>query len=171
MFKSAYHICVFTLAIAGSCGLDLHAQPNMPVEITRTTGLVGIAEGQSAQLNALNPQPAASPVATASCTGVLTILGDDGSVLKTATLTIAPGTGQHIMVDSVSDLALAVGARRDIRATISVPAAPSTGSSMTVTPACQLIGTLEIFNTVDGHTLVTLGTTHDIAAPVVTPAN
>jgi hypothetical protein len=36
-------------------------------------------------------------------------------------------------------------------------------------PVCKLIGTLEIFNTLDGHTLVTLGTTHEVPSVVATP--
>jgi hypothetical protein len=46
---------------------------------------------------------------------------------------------------------------------------PPTGSTTAVAPACKLIGTLEIFNTVDGHTLVTLGTVHLVPGPVATP--
>jgi hypothetical protein len=37
------------------------------------------------------------------------------------------------------------------------------------TPVCKLIGTLEIFNTLDGHTLVTLGAHHKVPSAVVTP--
>jgi hypothetical protein len=160
MFKNAYATCVFALGMTGA----IYAQPNMPVLVTHTTGLVGIAEGQTAQLNALNPD-------STPCTGALTILGDDGSVLRSVTYTIAPGTGMHIIVDSLLNLNLALGARRDIRGTISVIAAPSSASTSTttITPSCRLIGTLEIFNESDGHTLVTLGTTHDVTSPTPTP--
>ncbi len=53
MFKLAQRICVFALAAAG-----LYAQTTVtpPLQVTRTTGMVGIAEGQTAQLNALNPE-------------------------------------------------------------------------------------------------------------------
>jgi hypothetical protein len=52
MFQHAQRICVFALATFG-----LYAQTNVtpPVQVTRTTGIVGIAEGQTARLNALNP--------------------------------------------------------------------------------------------------------------------
>jgi hypothetical protein len=167
MFKFTHGICVFTLAAAG-----LYAQTNMPVTVTHTTGLVGIAEGQTAQLNALNPDTSASATAAVACTGLLSFIGEDGTVLKTKTVVVSPGAGQHVDLDSVLDLALALDTRKQIRATITITAAaPTTTGSTTsaVKPVCRLIGTLEIFNTLDGHTLVTLGTVHEIPGPVATP--
>lgn len=169
MFKFAHGICVFALAAAG-----LYAQTNVPVTVTRTTGLVGIAEGQTAQLNALNPDAFVPATAAAACTGLLSFIGEDGTVLKTKTVAVSPGTGQHIDLDSVADLALAVGTRKQIRATITIAAAApaTTGSSTSaVKPVCKLIGTLEIFNTIDGHTLVTLGTVHEVPSAVATPGS
>jgi hypothetical protein len=65
-----------------------------------------------------------------------------------------------------------VNARREIRATITIPPVPppTTSSTTAVAPVCKLIGTLEIFNTLDGHTQVTLGTVHLVPSPAVTPA-
>jgi hypothetical protein len=169
MFKFAQGICVFALAAAG-----LYAQTNVtpPVQVTRTTGIVGIAEGQTAQLNALNPEDAASATA-ATCSALLTFLADDGTMLKSKTVNVAPGTSQPLVLDSVKDLGLAVNARREIRATVTIPPVPppSATSTTPVTPVCKLIGTLEIFNTLDGHTLVTLGAGHLVPSPVVTPTS
>lgn len=171
MFSTAHRICVFALAAIG-----LYAQTTTPPAdlVTHTTGLVGIAEGQTAQFNALNPGDGGT-----ACTGVLNFIAADGTVFKSTTVTVAPGLGQHISLDSVADLALAPAARRSIRATITVPAAPppptSTSTSVsTPTPAraaCRLIGTLEIFTTSTGHTLVTLGADHRVVTPVATPAS
>jgi hypothetical protein len=168
MFKFAQGICVFALA---AVGLYSQTAPNEPVQVTRTTGIVGIAEGQTAQVNALNPG-VAPPAAGAVCSGLLTFLDDTGKVLKSKTVNVAPGTGDHIDLDSVIDLALAVNTRREIRATITLPAmlTPS-GTTTTLAPVCKLIGTLEIFNTLDGHTLVTLGTVHLVPSPVATPGS
>ena len=175
MFEFANRICVFALASSALFVPALSAQTNMPATVTRTTGLVGIAEGQTAQLNALNPYDGG-----ASCSGVLSFIADDGTVLKTKAVTVTPGTGQHIQLDSVIDLALAAGVRRDIRAALTIPAAAatstSTGSSTATTTtaplkaACRLIGTLEIFTTSTGHTLVTLPTDHRQETPEPTPA-
>jgi hypothetical protein len=166
MFKFAQGICVFALAAAG-----LYAQttPNEPVQETRTSGIVGIVQGQTARLNALNPG-VASPLMGVPCSGLLTFLDDGGKLLKSKTVTLAPGASSPIELDSVIDLALAVDQRREIRATITIPPVlPPSGSTTAVAPVCKLIGTLEIFNTIDGHTLVTLGTVHMVPGPAATP--
>ncbi len=172
MLEFANRICVFALASAGLFVPAVSAQTNMPVTVTRTTGLVGIAEGQTAQLNALNPYDGGS-----SCSAVLSFIADDGTVLKTKSVTVASGTGQHLQLDSVIDLALAASVRRDIRGTLTIAAAAptSTGSSTTTTTttplkaACRLIGTLEIYNTSNGHSQVTLATDHRQETPEPTP--
>lgn len=168
MFKYARRICVFALFAIGLYG---QTTTPPPVQVTRTTGIVGIAEGQTAQLNALNPGVAPPAATGVICSGLLTFLGDDGTVLKTKTVDVAPGTGQHLVLDSILDLALPVNTRMEIRATITIPPVPPPSGSTTppVTPVCKLIGTLEIFNTLDGHTLVTLATVHLVPSPVVTP--
>lgn len=159
MFKFRQAICVCTLAVAATCSSALYAQSATPTQVIHTTGLVGLAEAQTARLNALNPEPKGG----ASCSGVISFIAGDGTVLKTETVTVPAGTGDGIQLDSVLDLALPVGVRREIRGTITQAAVPSTSSSTTaVHAACRLIGTLEIFNTLDGHTLVTLGTVHRI---------
>lgn len=168
MFQLAQRTCVFMLAAAG-----LYAQTitTPPVQVTRTTGMVGIAEGQTAQLNALNPDEATP--AGLLCSGLLTFLGEDGKVLKSATVNVAAGTSQHLTLDSVIDLALAVNARKEIRATITIPPVPppTTASTTAVAPVCTLIGTLEIFNTLNGHSQVTLGTVHLVPSAVATPGS
>jgi hypothetical protein len=167
MFQHAQRICVFALA-----SLGLHAQTTTtpPAQETRTTGMVGIAEGQTAQLNALNPEIGST---TAVCSGLLTFLGDDGHVLKAKTVSVAPGTSQAIVLDSQKDLALTTPEHRQIRATLTIPPVPppSTNAATAVPPVCKLIGTLEIFNTLDGRTLVTLGTVHKVPNPVTTPGS
>ena len=168
MFKFTRAICVFTLSVAALGSSALFAQTNIPVQVIHTTGLVGLAEGQTARFNALNPEAATG----AACSGLLSFIGDDGTILKTKTVDVTAGTGQHVDLDSVIDLALPIGIRRDIRATITVAAAPATGTSTTaVHAACRLIGTLEIFNTIDGRTLVTLGTEHRVPEPGVSPGS
>jgi hypothetical protein len=165
MFQHAQRICVFALATFG-----LYAQTNVtpPVQVTRTTGIVGIAEGQTAQLNALNPGVAPAGTTGTSCSALLAFVADDGTVLKTKIVNVPAGTSQPLVIDSILDLNLAVNTRRQIRATLTIPPVPPP-STTPVTAVCKLIGTLEIFNTLDGHTLVTLGATHLVPAPVATP--
>ena len=170
MFQFAQRISVFALA---ACGLYAQTTSTPPVQVTFTTGMVGIAEGQTAQLNALESGGYAHHSATAAtCSALLTFLGDDGKVLKSKTVKVSPGTSQPLVLDSVLDLALAVNARKQIRATMTIPPIPppaTTSSTPTVMPVCKLIGTLEIVNTLDGHTLVTLGAHHKVPSAVVTP--
>lgn len=167
MFQFAQRICVFGLAAVG-----LYAQTTItpPPQVTKTSGMVGIAAGQTAQLNALNPG-VVPPATREICSGLLTFQGEDGKLLKSETVSVAPGTSMHLTLDSVIDLALPVDGRKEIRATITVPPVlPAASTSTTaVAPACKLIGTLEIYNTLDGHTLVTLGTIHVVPSPVVPP--
>ena len=169
MFRFTQGICVFTLAATG-----LYAQTTVtpPVQVTMTTGIVGIAEGQTAQFNALNPEDSASATA-AACSALLTFLADDGTMLKSKTVNVAPGTSQALVIDSVKDLSLAVNARKEIRATLIIPPVPppSASSPTHVKPVCKLIGTLEIYNSLDGHTLVTLGAGHLVPGPVATPGS
>ncbi len=170
MFHFAQRMCVFAFAAAA-----LYAQTvtTPPVQVKLTSGIVGIAEGQTAQLNALNPGVAPPAATGLICFGLLSILGEDGTVLKSKTVSVAPGTSQSLVIDSVKDLALPTAERKQIRATITIPPfLPPTATSTTpATPACKLIGTLEIFNTLDGHTQVTLGTVHLVPSPVAAPGS
>ena len=53
MLSYAQRICVFMVAAAGMYAQT--AAPNMPVTDTRTSGAVGIAQGQTARFNVLRP--------------------------------------------------------------------------------------------------------------------
>jgi hypothetical protein len=168
-------LSVFVLAAAG-----LQAQPILPATDTRTTGVIGIASGETARFNVLNDHMAEAAT-TSICSAVLTYYGADGTLLKTATVAVAPGTAGYLDLFSSTDLSLAADQREQIRATFAVPLIPnttSTSSSSSTTsttaappanvPACHLIGTLEILDAVTGRTLVILGGTHK-APSAVTP--
>jgi hypothetical protein len=92
---------------------------------TRTSGVVGIAQGQAARFNVLRPNESA----TAVCSAVLTYFDAAGTVLKTATVTVAPGQAGYLDLFSDTDLSLATNQRRQIRATFSVPAITPTSAS------------------------------------------
>ncbi len=79
MFKFAQGICVSALVAAGLCAQTV----TPPVQVTLTSGMVGIAEGQTAQLNALNPG-VAPPAMGEICTGLLSFVDGSGKVLKSA---------------------------------------------------------------------------------------
>lgn len=161
MFHYAQRISVFALAAAG-----LYAQtaaPNMPVTDTRTSGAVGIAQGETARVNVLRP----NETATSTCTAALTYYDGAGAQLKTATVTVAAGTVGYLDLFSDADLSLATDQRRQIRVTVAVPVAAPPASSASATakpvPICRLIPTLEIFDEVTGRTSVVLGGFHHVA--------
>jgi hypothetical protein len=167
MLSYAQRISVFVVAAAG-----MYAQTtasDIPGTDTRTSGAVGIAQGQTARFNVLRPDQ----TATAVCSAVLTYFDGVGTRLKTSTVTVAPGTAGYLDLFSDTDLALAADQRKQIRVTVAVPlATPSSSSSSPaakVVPVCRLIPTLEIFDEVSGKSSVVLGGFHHIADDMVTP--
>src|SRR5580698_4288162 len=139
MLNYAQRICVFMVAAAG-----MYAQtttPNIPVTDTRTSGAVGIAQGQTARFNVLRP----NETATVTCSAVLTYFDGIGTQLKTSTVTVAPGTVGYLDLFSDADLALATDQRKQIRVTVAVPVATSSASSSSAlsprvkaVPVCRL---------------------------------
>jgi len=164
MLKNALRISVFAVAVTSAI-----AQTTTPVATveTRTTGVVGIAAGQTARFNVLNAgiNISATPIA---CAAVLNYYDAAGAMLKSATVTVAPGTAGYLDLFSIADLSLAVDQRRQIRATftvpLAVPVATTTSAAASTTPltACKLIGTLEVFDAITGRSQVILGGTHQV---------
>ncbi len=164
MLKLAQEICVFALAAGG-----LMAQTvTPPLQAVETTGMVGVAEGQFAHFNVLNP--GVSPTAVgAVCNALLTFMGEDGGVLKTKLVSVTPGHSAYIDLFSDADLALAVGARKEIRATFTTPPVIPVASATPTAAPCKLIATLEVIDRLSGKTEVVLGGIH--AVPVAVPAD
>lgn len=166
MLKLVQGICVFALAASG-----LPAQTITPAQIVETTGMVGVAGGQYAQFNVLNPvvNPGVLPPATGVvCSALLTFLGDDGVVLKTKLVNVVPGHSAFIDLFSDVDLGLAIDAKKEIRATYTTPpVVPASGGPAAA--ACTLIATLEVVDELTGKTQAVLGGIH--AVPDAVPAN
>lgn len=157
MFTHAQRISVFAVA---ATGLFAQTVTTPPTQETRTSGVVGIAEGQTARFNVLN---ARIPSATAAgCSAVLTFYDGKGVVLKTATVSAVPGTAGYLDLFGDTDLMLAADDHKQIRATFSVPLVmpAATLDSATKEPVCRLIGTLEIFDKLTLRTEVVLGGDH-----------
>jgi hypothetical protein len=146
--------CVLALSVVA-----LAAQTVPAPSFIVTSGMVGLAQGQTARLNLLNGvQP---PAVGTICTAAVTYLDGDGTVLKTASVTVTPGKSQAVDLHD-TDIALTAGERREIRTVISVPAIPPPSTSgstatTTATPACKLMPTLEIFDSLTGRTEAIVG--------------
>jgi hypothetical protein len=165
MFRFAQRICVFTLASAG-----VFAQVVTTPAVTRTTGMIGLAEGQTARLNVLNPgvsPDVTPPPAGVYCSAIVQFLDGNGKVLKSTNVNVSPGQSQPFDLFSDADLNLALDSRTEIRAVIIPPAVipvVSTGAAATQAAACRLDGTLEIFDSLTKRTQAVLGGMHDVPA-------
>jgi hypothetical protein len=136
--------------------LALSAQVAPGSHTIQTTGMIGIADAQTAQLNLLNPGIQA-PAVGVICSAVVSFVDATGTVLKSTTLTVPPGKSESCSLRSDVDLNLIAGDRREIRATIAMPPFPPATGAAPAFPMCKVIPTLEILDTVSGRTLVTLG--------------
>ena len=153
MLHTARLTCVLALG-----AIALAAQ-TIPVDTVQTTAMVGIAAGQTARLNLLNPG-VLPPALGVVCTAAVTYYDGAGTVLKTASVAVAPGTSMWVDLHSDTDLSLAPNMRKEIRATIAEPIVPPppTASTSTANPsACKLIPNLEIFDSITGRTEVIVG--------------
>jgi hypothetical protein len=152
-------ISVFTLAAVGLYAQTTTPVASSPVISTATTGMIAVAEGQEARLNVLNPGVLPPAATGLICAAQVSFLSDDGKVIKTSTLTINPGSAGGLVVDGDIELKLVGAERREVRATIS--------------SACKLIGTVEVFDRFTGRTQAVLGGFHAVPNPVASsaPAN
>jgi hypothetical protein len=133
--------------------------------------MIGVTDGQVARVNVLNPGVAA-PAVGVVCTATLSFWDGKGALLKTAPVIVLPGQSQYLDIFGDKDLALTGLDRREIRATITIPAVVPPPSSTTAPPAaCTLIGTLEILDEATSKTQVVLGLGHVVPSPSVTTTN
>jgi hypothetical protein len=163
MSKSIYSMCVFSCVLTLTATI-LSAQSTPALPAVQTTPMIGLADGEIARLNLLNPGVLA-PATGITCSVSVSFLDSNGTVLKTGSLAIPPGQSMSIDLLSNVDLGLAYSDRREIRALIATPAVtPVVTSSTTTAPACKLIPTLEIFDSTTGRTLVVVGRAETVPA-------
>ena len=152
MSRIAQLTCVLAISAAA-----LSAQVATPPPFVETTAMIGLGNSQTAQLNLLNPGVLA-PALGAICTAGVAFVGADGNVIKSGVLRVLPGQAQSFSLHTDSDISVAVGDRRDIRAVITIPALTPTANGTAASAApCHVIPNLEIYDNMSGRTLVTLG--------------
>ena len=151
MYPIAKLTCALALSATAMC-----AQTVSTLSV-KTTGMVGIAEGETARLNLLNPG-VLPPAVGVVCTASVTFFDANDTALKTANLTVLPGKSQSVDLHSDTDLSLASNQRREIRAQI------------TAQNSCKLVATFEIFDSLTGRTQVLTGHTVSIASVTANPA-
>jgi len=160
MLRLFHSTCLCALVAGG-----LYAQ-SAPPPILETSGMIGIAFGETARLNVLNP------TAVAACPATLSFLDGSGTLLKSEAVTVPAGKSVWFDLHSDTDLDLAMTDRREIRATLLIPGpVPASASAPTSTvPTCEYVKTLEIFDNASLRTLVVLGHFRDVTAPTATGA-
>ena len=165
--KPVLALCAGVLVLGAALTLGRAGAQSMPMipagPQLSTFGMVGLADGQTARLNALGLPMGGPIIAGASCEVTFTFYGEDGKSLKSATIPVTQGAAVHFDlqradIDADTD-------RREIRGT--VRSVLSTPAASPLNLSCSVMPTLEIFDTLTGKTTVVLETPR--ALPTVLP--
>jgi hypothetical protein len=165
---------VICAVVVGHLGFAPHcdAQGMAPVALPSvqfSSGMAGLASGQTARLNVVNIGPTtSSPI---PCVLVLAFVDSDGKILKQMVASVAPGKAAFL--DLVASTSV-WGARLEIRGVGYNPLL-SPVATVPQPVSCNLVPTLELFDTGTGKTAAILAefgtsTATPIATPTLTPA-
>ena len=160
-------VVVSAVAVVGMWMGQVHAQTSSPVLYrfgpqVLSLGMVGLAPGQIARLNALSLPGCCSigdrptQIVSVPCNMTLSFMDDQGATLKTATMTIDSGKAVHL--DLAHDDVTRDSSRLQIRGVV-LPVVTPPGPP--VTPGafpfgCSVAPTLEIFDSTTGITTTVL---------------
>jgi hypothetical protein len=173
MWNNIQRTCVYGLSILGLAGAAVAQTASSPAVTPafRTSGMVGLAAGQIARLNVLNPGTEGPVIAGPSCAAQLSFVNAAGVVVKTAPVNVMSGQSAPFDLDRDIDLASVTGLRVEIRATIQAPVATAATASTSAAATCRLIPTLEVFDEGTGRTqfIVTRFHQNPPPTPAITP--
>jgi hypothetical protein len=146
----------------------LHAQSSPPAGSSQTVtfGIVGLAQGQWARLNALL-LPVGGPMRAGACEVTFTFLNDQGATLSSSTLPVNQNQAVHFEYPAPPGVGTVP---MEIRGTVGV-AFNATASGAVAGGSCQALPTMEIGNW-SGQTEIVLENTQgflSIFPMVVTP--
>ena len=161
-------VVVLVLALAGMWAGHMHAQTSTlrhPVgPQVLTLGMVGLAPGQTARLNALNLSGCctlaqrSTQTLSVPCNMTLSFMDDQGTTLKTATMNIDSGQAVHLDLAREEVNGDSPSSRVQIRGVIlqvvTPPGSPPFG--------CSVAPTLEIFGSATGITTAVLESAKDV---------
>lgn len=134
-----------------------------------TSGMVGLASGETAQLNLLNPGfPATATAIPATCSATVSFLDASGKVLKSAVLTIASGKSAALTLTD-REANLTGTERSEIRATLAIAPVPVAVTNP-VAATCTYVKTLEVYDNLSLRTLLALGDFRDVTVPTLSVA-
>lgn len=131
-----------------SCAVILSSEPAIgqtPLAANQqmTTGVVGIAPGQTARINVLYPT-APAPILQPLCSVNLNIADDQGKILKTLAVSQFVA-GRSVSLDLNADTDLAGSPRTEIHGFSVAP------------PACIFTATLELIDNITQKTVLVIG--------------
>jgi hypothetical protein len=178
-------VVVSVLAVAGLwMGVRrVQAQTGAPVLYpvgpqALTLGMVGLAPGQTARLNALNlpgccaPAERPTQILSVPCNMTLSFMDDQGATLKTATMNIDSGKAVHLDLARDEVNGDSPSSRVQIRGVIvqvvTPPVPPVTAGVPIPFPfGCSVAPTLEIFDSATGKTTAVLASASGV--PTILP--
>jgi len=138
----------------------LHAQvvqPLIPASDYVTLGMVGIAAGQTARLNALMLPVGGPIIAGGSCQVTLAFLDDRGDTLASTTLPMTQNQAVHFDYPAPAS----VGASPvEIRGTVEPAFVIKAGTVASVPGRCPVVPSMEIYNSSNGQTTILLTQSH-----------
>ncbi|MGP8243952.1 MAG: hypothetical protein ACLQVN_05475 [Bryobacteraceae bacterium] len=147
MSRFAFQKIAFAGAVLFGSQFIAQAQITTTLQSASTSGIVGLASTETAQLNVFNLQEAsvsASATATsAACQATLAFYDSSGKSLVSSVVNIAPGATASLPYAPAAAIAL----RTEIRAVVITQAILAASTSSTVMPvsaSCNLFPSLEI---------------------------
>jgi hypothetical protein len=161
--------CMFAGLIVAATAMAQVSTPIIPVSLSQvyTTGIISFTPSQTAQLNVLNVAPVPSTTTTGNgngngntatapaCSVLLSFYDSQNRLVKQGTATtIAPQTAISLdLTTSQVPPASVTTPRIAIRGEVKVEPPPTaTGSNVVFASSCQLITTLELFDSTSGLT-------------------
>jgi hypothetical protein len=159
--------CALMVACAAFLTVRAGAQPAILISSPQyvTFGMVGLATGQTARLNALALTTGGPIIAGGSCQVTFDFYDATGKSVKTTTLPVAQGAAVSYdlaRTDITASTITASTDRVEIRGTVRAAFVNPSAVGTPVTPStpisgfCSVLPTLEIFDTSSGQTTVVL---------------
>jgi hypothetical protein len=169
----------FVLAIAASIllafGGSVAAQdtpPSLPLTSQiRTTGMIGLAAGDSARLNVLNPGLPA-PFLSILCFAQLSFVDDQNTELSAAIYRVLPGHSVSLTLNADTDVTLGSDGRLEVRGVLRTPPLlepPPPDVPIPINGFCPLVATLEVSNNSTARTRMVLPDLRIVFPPVLPP--
>jgi hypothetical protein len=170
--KLAFGVLLLLAAIAAffmlSPGGRLHAQLIPAVfqlgPQSLTFGMVGMANGQSARINALELPGGGPLVQGGSCQVTFTFYDDQGNNLATKTLPAVQNQSIHLDYTPTSTTPL------EIRGTVQAMFTVTPGASTAAPSSCSVVPTMEIYDSTSGQTMLLLETTRALPQAIALTA-